>query len=503
MTETQQSDYKSMSEFDSKYAATVMLLLAGMVVVVMYIEGMLTPSLPTIASDFHVTYAQVSLILSTYMVGGVAFTPIVGKLGDIYGKKKMMSIVLVIYAIAVSVTGFSPNLTFMVVSRTIQGIGMTVMPLGMSLAREEFPKEMVPKAQALISAMFGAGFAISLPLGSWVSNDFGWRMTYHTAIPFVVILAILTFVVIKESRFRRPNTKIDYIGAGLLAVSLSSFVFALSEAPTWGWQSLSTIVLIIVGAVLLVPLIYHELRYSRSVGEAILDFRLLSEKNVMVANIVLSIAGMGMFLAMQALTFQFRQSLPPGFNKTILQTGLSLIPFALAMLIFAPITGSLVSKTGVKPFAIAGALISAVGFTLDAFSQTYLQMLLYEFITGAGLSMLNASLINLIVLTVNPKDMGLATAMNGTFRSVGSSVGAPIAGSIMSTITATYVIGNQPFAVPSQGAFSTIFIIAALSFVVAAGLTFFAKEVLGSGRPTKKRSETENRVNIEKVPTEM
>ena len=142
------SDYKSVEEYDPGYARNVMLILAGLVLVVMYVEGMLTPSLPSIAKGFGVTNAQVSLILSSYMVGGVALTPIVGKLGDIYGKKKLLTITLLIYAGAVSVTGFSPTFSFLVVSRTIQGIGLAVMPLGMSLMREEFPREMVPNAQA-------------------------------------------------------------------------------------------------------------------------------------------------------------------------------------------------------------------------------------------------------------------------------------------------------------------------------------------------------------------
>ena len=158
-------NFKSKEEFDSKYALRVMLILAGLVLIVMYIEGMLTPSLPAIEKEFNISVAQASLLLSTYLIGGVALTPVIGKLGDLYGKKKMLTIVLVIYSISVSVTGFSPTYDFMIAARTVQGIGLAIMPLGMSLVREEFPREIVPRAQALISAMFGVGFAISLPLG--------------------------------------------------------------------------------------------------------------------------------------------------------------------------------------------------------------------------------------------------------------------------------------------------------------------------------------------------
>jgi MFS family permease len=492
--EIDDKNFRSKEEFDSKYALRVMLILAGLVLIVMYIEGMLTPSLPAIEKQFNISVAQASLLLSTYLVGGVALTPVIGKLGDLYGKKKMLTIVLVIYSISVSVTGFSPTYDFMIAARTIQGIGLTIMPLGMSLVREEFPREIVPRAQALISAMFGVGFAISLPLGSLISNDFGWRMTYHTAIPFILFLAIITFIMVKESRFRRPEVKIDYIGATLLALSLGAVVFALSEGPSWGWYSTSTIALLMFGVVLLFPLLIYERQYSLNGGEAIIHFKLLSMRNVMVANIILSISGMGMFLAMQALTYKFENPSPAGFNLSILGTGLSLVPFALGVFFLAIVTGKMVSRTGVKPLAVFGAALSSVAFLLMAYSTSYDQILLLEFFVGGGISLMNASLINLIVLTVNPKDMGLATAMNGTFRNVGSSIGAPIAGSIMSTITAVYLVGsshNIPIyeSLPSSTAYFTVFIISAAAFALAAVLTITANEVLGTGKRVRKVNE--------------
>ena len=492
--EVDDKNFKSKEEFDSKYALRVMLILAGLVLIVMYIEGMLTPSLPAIEKQFNISVAQASLLLSTYLVGGVALTPVIGKLGDLYGKKKMLTIVLVIYSISVSVTGFSPTYDFMIAARTIQGIGLTIMPLGMSLVREEFPREIVPRAQALISAMFGVGFAISLPLGSLISNDFGWRMTYHTAIPFILFLAIITFIMVKESRFRRPEVKIDYIGATLLALSLGAVVFALSEGPSWGWYSTSTIALLMFGLALLFPLLMYERQYSLNGGEAIIHFKLLSMRNVMVANIILSISGMGMFLAMQALTYKFENPSPAGFNLSILGTGLSLVPFALGVFFLAIVTGKIVSRTGVKPLAIFGAALSSMAFLIMAYSASYDQILLLEFFVGGGISLMNASLINLIVLTVNPKDMGLATAMNGTFRNVGSSIGAPVAGSIMSTITAVYLVGtyhNIPIyePLPSPTAYFTVSIISAVAFALAAILTLTANEVLGTGKKVRKVKE--------------
>ena len=473
-----------MEQFDRKYANFVMALLAMIIVAVMYVEGMLTPSLPSIAKGFHITVDQVSLVLSTYLITGVAASPIVGKLGDIYGKKKMMSIVILMYAAAVSVTGFSPNFTFMVISRAVQGIGLTIMPLGMSLIREEFPVDMVPKAQALISGMFGAGFAVSLPLGSLISNDFGWRMTYHTAIPFIFALAILTIFMVRESAYRKPNVKVDYVGAIMLGVPLALVVLALSEGSQWGWSSALFLGMMLVGLVLFVPMFLYERSYHSRNGEAIFDMNLLKRRNVLIANITLTVAGMGMYLSMQALSYKFETVKPYGFDLSILDTGLSMVAFAIGMIVFSVITGKVITRIGIKPLAIVGAVVTAFGFLLLALSPTYIGTLADEFIIGSGMSIMNASLINLLILSVEPGNMGLATSMNSTFRYLGSSIGAPIAGVILSLYSVQVSTPTGPFALPDSTAFYYAFIIGAVCFALTALITIFGKELLGKVRPS-------------------
>ena len=475
---------KTAETFDRLYAIRVMAILAGLVTIVMYIEGMLTPSLPTIASDFSVSVSQVSLVLSVYLVTGVALSPIAGKLGDVYGKKKVLTVVLVLYALAVSVTGFSPTFEFMVASRAAQGVGLTVFPLAMSLVREEFPREMVPRAQGLLSALFGVGFAVSLPLGSFVSQAYGWRFTYHSAIPFVVAIAVACILLLRESPYRRPNAFVDYAGAGVLAGALALIVLGLSQGPAWGWTSPAVLGMLVGGALLLLPVGFIELLLHRRGREVILDVRLLSQRNVLVANLVLTISGLGMFLAFQALTFRLEYPHPVGFDQTIFETGLSFVAFAAAMLVVAPLASLIVTRVGTKPLTIAGCLVGACGFFLASRADELPQLLGVMFVIGAGIALINAAVINLLVLTVEPRDMGLATAMNAVFRNVGSSIGAPIAGSLMATFTVAVpvaVVGGQAvFATfPSSTAFDDAYYIAAIAFVIAAFLTLFAREILG------------------------
>ena len=481
---------KTMETFDRKYANKVMLLLGGIVMVVLYIEGMLTPSLPTIQSDFGVDTAQVTLIISAYAIAGVALSPIVGKLGDIYGKRKVLMATMLAYAAAVSVTGFSPNFTFMIASRTVQGVGLTILPLGMALVREEFPRELVPRAQGLLSALFGIGFAISLPLGSFVSQNYGWRATYHSSIPFVLLLTVMVFLLVRESPYRRPDTKVDYLGAALLGGALAGVVAALSQGQSWGWTSGPTLTALAIGLVLLVPFALWERRWTRQGREPIIDPALLSQRNVAVTNAIVTVAGLGMYMALFSLIYRF-ESLPVsgGFSQDILQAGLDIVPLALAMLVVAIGASIAVTKVGVKPLALAGAGLTAVGFYLLAAASTLDQALVYEFVTGAGIALLNASIINLLVLTVDPKNMGQATAMNNVFRNLGGSVGAPIVGALLAaySTTVTFPPNPVPLVVPRLIAFHYAFWIAAAITVIGGLAVLFGEEVLGPRRSPKYR----------------
>jgi MFS family permease len=467
--------------YDKAYTTRILLILAGLVAIILYVEGMLTPSLPEIQATFGITSSQASLILSSYLVVGVALTPVVGKLGDIYGKRLVLGIVLVAYAACVSVTGFSPNFTFMIAARAVQGVGLTIIPLGMALVREEFPKKEVPRAQGILAAMFGVGFAISLPLGAWVSNTYGWRFTYHSAIPAVLLLTLLTLVILRESAYKRPNVKVDFVGAFLLGLSLALVVLGLSEGPSWGWTSATTLGTILTGLVLMVPLYLFEANFRRRGGEPILDLQLLGKRNVLVSNVVLGVAGLGMFLALFSLSYRFELPGPASFGDSIFLAGLSLVPMALAMLLFAPIAGYSVSRTGVKPLAVLGGAAGALGFVGVAVATSLMQIYASEILIGAGLAFLNASVVNFLVLSVEPREMGLATSMNSVFRYLGSSIGAPIGGSILTTYLVAWspAAGAPALMVPGKEAFQLPFLIAAAMMAIAGALSLLGREVLG------------------------
>ena len=467
-------------QYDMGYAYRTLFIFSCFAIFVMYVETMLTPALPTIASDFGVSASQVSLILSMYLVSGVALNPIIGKLGDIYGKKRLFTYVLIIYASAVTFSGFAPTFSSLIVSRTVQGIGLTMFPLAMSLIREEFPRELIPKAQGILSGMFGAGAALGLPAGAYLANYFGWRATYHTALPLAILFAVLITMKVKESKLRKPNSKLDIPGAILLAGALGSIVFALSQGSSWGWNSLNTLGTLGFGILLFVPLALWE----RRAFEPIINIKLLSQRNVLVANLTLLIAGLGMFLAFQAVVYKLELPPPVGSGYSILTTGISVAPIALMMMVVAPIGGILMSRTGVQPLALGGSIIGCIGFLYASIAPNTQQFLFSLVFFSAGIGLLMVTTINLLVLTVDPKEMGSATSMNTVFRTFGSSLGAPIAGSLISTYSAWFLSGyynGSPvlFSSPSQFAFQYSFYIAAFLFILAGIVSLFSNEVLG------------------------
>jgi MFS family permease len=463
-------------QFDLAYANRNLILFALLAASVMYIEIMLTPSLLSIQKQYQVTAGQVSLILSLYTVFGTAINPLVGKLGDMYGKKKVLTYVLISYSIMVTITSFAPNFNVLLISRAFQGIGLGIFPLAFSLVREQFPRPMVPRAQGLLSAMFGAGLALGLPVGAFVSNSFGWQTNYHIATPFVIILTILIIFAVRESPYRGANVKLDYVGMGVLGAALALIVLGLSEGSYWGWTSAPVLGMIGAGLLLFVPLVPYEMRLKEA---AVLNFAQLRIRNVLVSNILGVISGLGMLLAFQSIVYQLQDLKPTGYEFDIFTTGLYLLPLAIVMLILAYPLGVLITRVGTKPFLIAGSAIGAVGFLLLTDTNSAIQIAEYLSVASVGLAMLMVSMQNLLVLSVKPHEMGIVTSMNTVFRNVGQSLGAPVAGSILSTFAVNVTFQNQLLSLPTSTAFQYTYYIAAASFAVAIVVSIFGHEVIG------------------------
>jgi len=461
-------------EYDSGYAWRATAIFASLVVVVMYTEGMLIPSLPTIERYFGVSESDVSWIITVFLLFGTIVSGILGKLADIYGKKRILMYALSTYTAGAFLTGFAPNFTLLLFARAIQGSGMAMMPLSFALVREEFPPRMIPQVQGIISAMFGVGLAVSIPLGAYVSQNLGWQATYHTVMPVIIIEDVLVYLYIRESRLRNPQ-RIDWVGTSLLTISLSSGLIAITQAPNLGWSNPLIVMLLVLFALSFIVFLVHE----SSISNPMVPINLLSNRNVITANLGVLLVGFAVQLMGQASTFMFQMPKPLGYGLDILSSGYMIMPSALTQLVTAPLVGRLITRVGARNMAMLGSSVAAMGFLLQS-HVAFLginYVLLSMVISSVGLTLLNVSLINLLVFSVDPRNMALSTGLNTVFRNMGAAWGPAVAGSILDTYKSPLLISISPtywIEAPSRYAYQLVFLVTASTFLVLLTLIYLA-----------------------------
>jgi len=472
------SDISGIGErYDVRYAWRAAPILGSVALVVMYTEAMLLPSLPKIQEEFNVTPADASWILTVYLVVGTISAALFGSLGDMFGKKRMLVLVLSIYSVAVTFTGYAPSFPLLLLARGLQGLGMAMFPLAFSLIREEFPPEMVPTAQGIISAMFGAGIIVALPLGAYLSQSFGWRATYHTVTPFAVLLTVLIATYIRESRYKTPRP-VDYVGIGLFALTASSFLVAVSEAPTWGWASGQTLAFFALAAAAGAALAAQE-----AIAEHPFIPRDVLNRNVVAATTAIFMVAYAFQMSSQNLSYLFEMPPPYGYGLDILSTGLHMTPMAVVQMVGAPIAGRLLWRVGAKRMSVAGVVLAVLGFQLaSAYAYSGVWTLIgYLSMAYLGLALLNVSLINLLTFSVPRNRLGAATGLNTVFRNFGSAIAPAVAGTVLTTFStiAYYSLGGFKayFSVPSTSAYSINFDIATAMFILALVPIAIAREV--------------------------
>ncbi len=466
--------------YDLKYAKRAMMVLVTLPLLVMYTEAVLIPSLPTIQRQFHVTPSDVSWVLSIYLLTGTISVALFGKLGDIHGKRKLFLIALTIYTIGVTFTGFAPTFSILLLARALQGLGMAIFPLGFTIVREEFPPRMVPQVQGIISAMFGVGIAIALPLGSFIAENYGWEWTYHSIIPFALIVLYASYKVLRESRYRSQG-KMDWTGLTLLSIFSVAALIAVTRAPTIGWLNPWTIGLLTLSAISLIAFIHYE----RLVKSPLLPVKLLSDKNVLITDVGIFLAGFAVQMMNQAIIYILQMPHPYGYGKNILQSGLLMTPNAIVMLIVAPIVGKLMVKYGAKPFVYIGAILAILGLaalSIDPVGLGLLKLITLVVIVGTSISVLNVSLINVLIFSVDKQFLGVTTGLNSLFRNLGASWGPAVAGTLMTMYSIMISLptpgGLVRIRIPEETAYRYLFLFSAGLYVLLLLIAPLIREVV-------------------------
>ncbi|MHB8351834.1 MAG: MFS transporter [Thermoplasmata archaeon] len=467
------------SEFDARRASFVLAILAGMALMVTYVETMVLPAFAQFYSFFDQTggsFALVTWILSAYLLVGVIVTPIFGKLGDLYGKKRMLLVAMSIYAGAVTVAGFTPNIGaalgiarpeqiyVLIGVRAVQGIGMAMFPLGFAMIPEVFPPRRVGQAQGIVSAMFGAGAALGLVGGGFIAQTYGWQLTYHTVIPAAILLVLLAAFFLTESP-RRADRSLDLPGVASLGAALTFLMFGVSEASSWGWVSVSAAHLgplpwgtpqfFLLSLLAFAFFVLWEPR-ARS---PVIQFASLRRRNILVSNVNGILIGLVMFFIFTADTILIEYPYGPGFDQGELAMGLLTLPAALAMLATGTFLGRAVARFGPRPISILGfLLISAASGLLVLFNRSLWEMVVLPIPLFIGNVAVLIAMSNTIVLSAERHELGVQTGMNQTFRNLGSAAAPVLVASILASFPATYLLTVStpagPALLPVSGLYS-------------------------------------------------
>ncbi len=501
--------------YDARAARAVLLILALMALMVTYVETMVLPAFKSFAQFFDFPPSTTIVwIISAYLLVGTVATPIFGKLGDKYGKKRVILSVMGLYAIAVSVAGFTPEIGaafgidranqiyVLIVVRAFQGLGMGMFPLAFAMIPEVFPAARVGQAQGVIGGMFAAGAAIGLVGGGYIAFQFGWQLTYHTVIPLSVVLVVLAHFVLRESPHLSPNP-IDFPGISSLGFALGTAMFGLTEGTYWGWTDLAAVRLGVVPFgvpelfLLALAAAVFFVGWERRAANPVVSFTAMRQRNIWVSNVNGIFVGMGMFLIFVSMVLLVEYPVAPGFGYNEFQMGLVALPSALSMLALAPLWGRWAAARGPKPVMIAGFAIMGLGATgLLVFHANVYELLLLSIPSLVGNVAVLIAMSNIIVLSVSPRELGIQTGMNQTFRNLGSAVGPVIAATVTASFLTETVYGPPGSAVVrstySIVGFEVVFgitaAIAAVGLVLSLALRNF--RFLADGRRTGSSDET-------------
>jgi EmrB/QacA subfamily drug resistance transporter len=420
------------------------------------LQSLVVPALPALQQDLHTSTSGVAWVFTAYLLAASVVTPIAGRLGDMYGKKRVLVVTLSGLAAGSLLAAVVTTLPLMIVARTVQGLGGAIFPLAFGIIRDEFPRERVAGAIALVSGILGIGGGLGIVLAGPILQHLSYHWLFWIPLAVTAVAAAAAFVLIPESTIREPGN-IHWLGGVLLAAWLVALLVAVSEGSAWGWGSAKTIGLVVASVVFAAAWVRAE---SRS-RHPLVDMRMMRLSGVWTTNTAALLLGFGMYSAF-ILIPQFVQtstSTGYGFGASVSQAGLFLVPTTIALLITSPISGRLSNVVGSKVPLVVGSLVTALAFVVLAVAGSRWEIYLASALVGIGVGFAFASLANLIVEAVPPGQTGVATGMNTIVRTIGGAIGAVVAASVLS---AHVLAGGEP----TKGGYTITFSICAAVLLV-------------------------------------
>jgi MFS family permease len=461
----------------------------------MYTETMLVPSLPTIISEFNLSYSLSPWILTTYLIVGAVMTPVTSSLAEIHGKRKILLAVMGVYAVGVTVGGLTTDFYSFIIARGMQGVGMSMFPIAFSVIREQFPKSRLAIGQGVITSMFACGSILGLLIGATIAEYSGWRTTFLSILPVAILLPIVVWKFARigevhsdwmtmttttttttspqqQSGSSDKKKSLDLFGAATLAATITLFLLSLTFIETRATgsnstQSISQLAILSAGCI---AAFVAFLVAERRAIHPLIDLKLLQNKILLFTNIMMIILGFSMFMVFQTIPILAESPPPAGFGYSITGTAAIQLPFSIILLIFGPTSGYIVSKLGSIRPVIMGYAINAFGFFMLAtfHSQPWMVSVALAIIS-TGLSLGSVGLMNIVLLATPYKNMVTSIGMTSLLRIIGSSVGPAVAGVLMQV--GQINVQGHAGSFPAPESYTLIFLMAATMSLLSVIMT--------------------------------
>ncbi|GGT53754.1 MFS transporter [Streptomyces coeruleorubidus] len=465
-------------------AVVPVLAFAGIVVAVM--QTLLVPVIKDLPQLLDTAPSDATWVLTSTLLSGAVATPIMGRLGDLYGKRRMLITSLSVMVVGALVSAFTSDLLLMIAGRTLQGFAMGAIPLGIGLMRDMLPRERLGSAMALMSSSIGVGGGLALPAAALVAQHTDWHALFYGAAGLGVLAIALTLLVVPESPMRAEGS-FDLPGAIGLSAGLVLFLLPITKGSDWGWSSGTTLGLFAAAAVVLFLWGVMELR----VKAPLVDLRTTARPAVLFTNLASIMVGVSFYVVSLVLPqlLQLPKSTGYGLGQSMVVAGLLVAPLGLTMMFTAPVYARLSAKYGPKVTLILGLLIIAIGYGagLGLMSAAW-QSLVISVLLGAGIGLAYSSLPALIVGAVPASETGAANGLNTLMRSIGTSVSSAVIGMVLAN-TADNVGGVE---IPTMHGFRVSFLIATGAVAVGLLLALFLPGRRPSDKPQLRASSEED-----------
>ncbi|MFD7390629.1 MFS transporter [Streptomyces sp. NPDC059852] len=471
-------------------ALVPVLAFAGIVVAVM--QTLLVPVIKDLPQLLDTTPSNATWVLTSTLLSGAVATPIMGRLGDLFGKRRMLIASLSVMVAGALLSAVTSALLPMIVGRTLQGFAMGAIPLGIGLMRDMLPRERLGSAMALMSSSIGVGGGLALPAAALVAQHANWHALFYGAAALGVLSIALTLLVVPESEVRAQGT-FDLPGALGLSAGLVLFLLPITKGSDWGWTSGMTLGLFGAAAAVLLLWGVYELR----VKAPLVDLRTTARPAVLFTNLASIMVGVSFYVVSLVLPqlLQLPTATGYGLGQSMVVAGLLVAPLGLTMMVTAPVYARLSARYGPKTTLILGMLIIAIGYGagLGLMSAAW-QSLVIAVVLGAGIGLAYSSLPALIVGAVPASETGAANGLNTLMRSIGTSVSSAVIGMVLAN-TANDAGG---VAIPSMHGFRLSFLIATGAVVLGLAFALLLPRQRPSAHP-QLRASSEEDANLERA----